>query len=104
MAIKTEERAELRKHLATAKAIAWDSCHKIYVLMDNEQVELMRSYGYGDENDPDNLITSDQLTPKQMSATISRWFADSCGLRFIQAVKTTPNPNDGFTRIVEQGY
>ena len=25
-----------------AKAIAWDTCHKIYVLMDDEQVQKMR--------------------------------------------------------------
>lgn len=103
MTIRTEERAELRQYLASAKAIAWDNCHKIYVLMDNEQVALMRSYGYGDENDPDSLITSEQLNPKKMSARISRWFNDSCGLRFVYAVSTNKeNPNNGFRAIVPQ--
>ena len=27
------------------KGIAWDNCHKIYILMDCEQVDLMRGYG-----------------------------------------------------------
>ena len=45
MTIRTEERAELREYLSTAAGIAWDGCHKIYVLMDNEQIEQMRGFG-----------------------------------------------------------
>lgn len=80
-----------------AKAIAWDECHKIYVLMDDEQVELMRSYGY------DTLITSDEMTPSEMSQKVMEWFGDSCSLRFISAVHTDHNdPNAGFTDIISQ--
>lgn len=105
MSIKTAERAELREYLATAKAIAWDTCHKIYVLMDDEQVALMREYGYGDGNAPDSLITSEEMTPKKMSATITKWFDSSCMLRFISAVRTTPSdPNEGFTEIIPQKF
>lgn len=105
MRIKTAERALLREHLADARAIAWDTCHKIYVLMDDEEVALMRGYGYGDANDPDSLITYDQMSPKKMSATISRWFAESCELRFISAVRTNnENPNAGFVQIVPQNF
>ena len=43
------------ERVSEAKAIAWDTCHKIYVLMDNEQVELMREYGY------DPLITKEEM-------------------------------------------
>ena len=96
MAITTQQRATLREYLSTAKAITWDTCHKIYVLMDDKQVELMRSYGY------DEIITSEQQTPKKMSATISKWFADSCELRFVYAVETKPEANAGFYTIVAQ--
>jgi len=41
----------VKERVVDAKAIAWDTCHKIYVLMDDEQVELMRGYEY------DPLIT-----------------------------------------------
>ena len=54
----------LDEYTASAKAIAWDTCHKIYVLMDDEQVALMREYGY------DPLITLDEMTPEEMSAKI----------------------------------
>lgn len=88
---------KLDSFTANAKAIAWDECHKIYVLMDDEQVELMRSYGY------DVLITSDEMTPSEMSKTVMGWFDESCSLRFISAVHTDhDDPNDGFTTIVSQ--
>jgi hypothetical protein len=92
----------LDEYTADAKAIAWDTCHKIYVLMDDEQVALMRSYGYGDEPDPDSLITSDELSSKEMSEKVMEWYQRSCALRFINAVHTTPNPNDGFITIIGQ--
>jgi hypothetical protein len=80
-----------------AKAIAWDTCHKIYVLMDDEQVALMRTYEY------DPLITSDEMTPTQMLETIKKWFDESCGLRFVSSVATNPkDPNEGFVNLIGQ--
>jgi hypothetical protein len=88
----------IKERVSEAKAIAWDTCHKIYVLMDDEQVELMREYKY------DPLITNVEATPEEMLATLEEWFEDSCGLRFIQAVTTNhENPNDGFEQLIEQG-
>lgn len=98
---------EVEMYLPEAKAIAWDTCHKIYVLMDDAQVEAMRGYGYGDENDPDSLITKDQMTAGQMLDTIKKWYDQSCMLRFVEAVETVEegkDPNEGFTTLIEQGY
>lgn len=87
----------VKERVVDAKAIAWDNCHKIYLLMDNEQVELMRTYGY------DPLITSDEATPEQMLSLLEKWFDDSCGLRFIDAVSTNQeNPNAGFETLIGQ--
>ena len=87
----------VREKVSEATAIAWDTCHKIYVLMDDEQVELMREYGY------DPLITKDQMTPDQMLTTLEEWYEESCGLRFIQAVSTNHiDPNKGFESLIEQ--
>jgi len=81
-----------------AKGIAFDTCHKIYVLMDEEQVEQMREYEY------DLIITSEEQTPSQMLDTLREWFEKSCPLKFIQAVETNhADPNAGFTTLVEQG-
>jgi hypothetical protein len=88
----------VKEKVSEAKAIAFDTCHKIYLLMDNEQVELMRGYGY------DPLITKEDATPDVMLATLQEWYEDSCGLRFIEAVSTNhENPNAGFETLIGQG-
>ncbi len=90
---------ELEQHLQEAKGIAWDTCHKIYVLMDSEQMDQMTEYGY------DPLISSDQMTPDEMLQTVLDWYEQSCGLRFIEAVETNhEDPNAGFHSIVPQFF
>jgi hypothetical protein len=82
----------IKERLSEAEAIAWDNCHKIYILMDSEQVELMRSYGY------DPLITNEQMNPDEMFNEISEWYEDSCSLRFVQAIST----DIGFEELISQ--
>jgi hypothetical protein len=82
-----------------AKAIAWDTCHKIYVLMDDEQVSKMIEYGYEED-----MLKASDLTAQEMMNTLEDWYANSCGLRFIEAVRSVKgDPNKGFTRLIEQG-
>jgi hypothetical protein len=89
---------KVEERVSEAKAIAWDTCHKIYLLMDDEQVETMRGYEY------DPLITDREQTPEEMLITLKDWYASSCGLRFIQAVSTNhENPNAGFESLIGQG-
>ena len=81
-----------------AKAIAFDTCHKIYVLMDDEQIAKMREYGY------DPLYTKDEMSAGEMYETIKHWYAESCGLKFVEAVSTVEgDPNDGFETLIGQG-
>jgi hypothetical protein len=88
----------IEEYLADAKAIAWDTCHKIYILMDDEQVAKMIEYGYGDD-----MFYSSDLTPEEMYDTLRQWYDDSCGLRMIDAVRTVDgNPNEGFTQVIAQ--
>ena len=85
------------ERVSEAKGIAWDTCHKIYLLMDSEQVELMRIYGY------DPLITTDQMSTDEMFEMVEDWYDSSCSLRFIQAVSTNHiDPNLGFESLVSQ--
>ena len=85
------------ERIGEAKGIAWDTCHKIYILMDSEQVDLMRGYGY------DPLITADQMSADEMFDLVQEWYEDSCSLRFIDAVSTNHiNPNTGFETLVSQ--
>jgi hypothetical protein len=91
------------EYTSEAKGIAFDTCHKIYVLMDDEQVDLMRSYGYGDANDPDSLLTSEQLTAQEMTEKVIEWFQYSCGLRFINAVYSDNSiGSSGFVNVIAQ--
>ena len=80
-----------------ARGIAWDTCHKIYILMDDEQVELMRGYKY------EPLITTDQMSADEMFEMVENWYDISCSLRFIQAVSTNHiDPNVGFEHLIDQ--
>jgi hypothetical protein len=91
------------EYTSEAKGIAFDTCHKIYVLMDDEQVDLMRKYGYGDANDPDSLLTSSQLTAQEMTDKVIEWFQHSCGLRFINAVYSDNSiGSSGFVNVIAQ--
>ena len=83
-----------------AKAIAFDGCHKIYVLMDDAQVALMREYEY------DPLYTKDEMSAGEMYETIQHWYAEACPLKFVEAVSTMPEGEDanlGFDTLIGQG-
>jgi hypothetical protein len=87
----------------TAKAIAFDGCHKIYLAMDEGQVERFRDLGYGEGLS--NLVTIDDQTPDSLFRILERWYEVSCGLKFIDAVVTNEvNPNAGFTGLIPQGW
>lgn len=77
-----------------ALLIAWDTCHKIYLAMDSEQADWFR------EHYSDCYFTG---TPDEMLALLHDWYEQSCPLKFIQAVTTTDNPNDGYESLIPQG-
>jgi len=88
--------------LSTAKAIAFDGCHKIYVLMDDEAVKEQRMYGYGDGSDDSKLLMVSN--PAVALKTIEVWLEASCFLKFVNSVRTVKgNPNDGYVALIEQG-
>lgn len=94
---------DVEETLESAKGIAFEGCHKIYVLMDDKQMELMKSYGYGEEGT--FLMSSDGKTATELLWVLKAWYAQSCALKFIEAVETDEeNPNAGFTGLIPQGY
>ena len=93
---------DVREFTNEAKGIAYDTCHKIYILMDDNQVALMREYGYG-EDDPNSLATVDQLSPAEMATVVMTWYKNSCGLKFINAVYSdTRIGHEGFVNVIAQ--
>lgn len=86
-----------------ALAIAWDGCHKVYLLMDSKQVTTFGGYDYGADGDGSYLrVRGPDFGDTEIRATLREWFDHSCGLRFVSAVRTEPNPNDGFDDLIPQ--
>lgn len=83
--------------LEDAVAITWDECHKIYVLMDEDECAIMEGYDY------DLTPVDDQ---DEAYNTLLAWYEQSCGLRFIEAIRTTESGdrNEGFTSLIPQFY
>lgn len=95
--MKSNQITAVREKLSHAKGIAWDTCHKIYVLMDDEQMKLMAEYGY------DPLIKAEESDLEELFVRIDDWWENSCALRFIEAVSTNEeDPNAGFETIISQ--
>ena len=83
----------LEDFINDADSIAWDTCHKIYILLSPAQTQKMREYGY------EALVTREESNPYDMLETIKNWYDDSCSLKFIDAVAE----GDEFTTVVAQG-
>lgn len=89
----------VQDRIVDAKGIAFDTCHKIYVLMDDEQMVKMKEYEY------DPLISHEQMSADAMFETVKDWYAQSCALKFVEAVSTMPegeDPNLGFETLIGQ--
>jgi hypothetical protein len=66
--------------------------------MDEEQVALMREYGY------EKLITSDEMNGDELRRQVMDWYHESCGLRFVNAVSSDKSfGDDGWVTIIGQG-
>jgi hypothetical protein len=87
---------ELQELTETADSIAWDGCHKIYILQDSDQTDQMKNNGYY------YLWTRDQIDSYSMLNTIKQWYRESCHLRFINSVATDYDNTDLFTQVVPQ--
>ena len=90
--------ANVADALDDCAGIAFDTCHKIYILKDDRQFEKMGEYGY------DPLIHSDDMSAAEMLETLKTWYKDSCGLRFIDTVKTKKDGTDKWGSLIEQGF
>jgi hypothetical protein len=84
--------------LPEAKAIVYDGCHKIYVLLDEEQAADFEGMGY-----PPLMVRAEESTEHKMLETLHEWYESSCPLRFISSVRTNrEDPNAGFTSLISQ--
>jgi len=94
---------DVRGELDTAKGISFDGCHKIYVLMDDKQVQQSAEWGYGEDG---SFLVTD-LNADEMLTVVKGWYEGSCGLKFVESVATVKegeDPNLGFENLIPQGY
>ncbi len=94
--LKDAQLDELYEHAVTAEGIAWDGCHKIYVIMDSGEMAKMRELEYN------HLVPCDGLTPYEVVDKVLEWYEDSCGLRFVEAVSTQDETYTDFHVIIGQ--
>lgn len=90
----TDRWRTVETYVNEAKLIAWDTCHKIYLAMDDTQADWFRL----------NYESVVQDDPEVMLEMLHAWYDNSCFLKFIEAVETNEDdPNAGFTTLIPQG-
>ena len=78
-------------------SIAWDTCHKIYILMDKERTQDMESYEY------DEIVYAEETNPYDMAEIVRNWYESSCSLKFVEIVHTNDDGEVSFYPLVAQG-
>ena len=92
--------AATREHVENALLIAFDGCHKIYLAMDEYEAKWFRDNYNGEGCDDQTFVGS----PDQMFDTLTKWYEESCSLKFINAVwRNEADPNAGFVSLIDQG-
>lgn len=79
--------------------IAWNGCHKIYVLRDAAEVERVREMGYGKRDSA--LISRAEQPHIDLNLRVQEWYEESCGLRFIDATRVVEDKTE-FTTLIAQ--
>jgi hypothetical protein len=87
--------AKVEEAVGTAVSIAWEGCHKIYIMSDEAADEDMIDIGY------DTIKVDDK---SKALAQLFEWWEDSCSLRFINRIETTGGKtgNEQFFSVIPQ--
>ena len=88
--------SKVDKALATAHAVMFDGCHKIYVIT---------SRAYPDSNLYETHVKLAGVSQDAAAAldTLKQWWEASCGLRFITRIDNDGESNSDYTDLIEQG-
>lgn len=79
--------------LATAHAIMFDGCHKIYVIT---------SPTYPDSDLYETHVKLAGVSQNEALDTLKQWLEYSCGLRFITQIDNSGESNSDYTGLIEQ--
>ena len=75
---------ETREAVERAKLVAWDTCHKIYIALDDAEAKWYL----------DNEWETFTGTPEEMLDRLETWYHASCSLVFINATSTSENSTE----------
>jgi hypothetical protein len=92
--VDTKLRMAVAEALDNAKLVAWDTCHKIYVALDDREARWYI----------DNEWTAFTGPPEAMLDQLEKWYHASCSLVFVDATKwDEENQNSKFYTLIQQG-
>ena len=86
----------IKERLSSCVAITWDECHKMYILMDDNQVKQCESYGYN------TFAYAKENTTFGLYRIILSWYNQACELRMLDAVTTLEDGEEEYERLIEQ--
>jgi hypothetical protein len=95
MRTDTKFRMKVAKATDNASLVAWDTCHKIYIAMDDKEASWY----------VENKFTTFSGSPDEMLDHVCQWYEQSCGLEFIDATSwDDQHSNTRFVSVIPQGY
>lgn len=82
----------------TASLVAFDTCHKIYIAMDEGEAKYYIDHKWKTFRGPADAMTEQ----------VCEWYESSCGLEFVDATSTSKESTESehfsdFCRIIPQG-
>tara|TARA_R100000951_G_C2641718_1_gene181173 strand:+ start:1859 stop:2167 length:309 start_codon:yes stop_codon:yes gene_type:complete len=95
--MKDNFRKRIEPALKNAVSISWDTCHKIYVSLDDETHKQQISYGY----DCLKIDPAGNVGENPALDVLLDWYENSCGLRFINSIEDN-NGKTKFTTLIAQ--
>ena len=91
MSIPTEWLGPIEEAVSNGVLLAWDGCHKIYVVMDEHSAQwFSHEYRNTAQGDFDTMMN-----------TLHDWWDESCELRFIQSVSNFDYYDDLIPQFAE---
>jgi len=93
MSIPTEWLGPVEEAVSNGVLVAWDGCHKMYVVMDEHSARWFR-------HEYRNTACS---TAEDMMNTLHDWWDESCELRFITSVGNIDREGEYYDDLIPQG-
>lgn len=85
---------EIEAAVFGSDSIAFDGCHKIYIMRDSIGTQQMQEYEY------EHVVPIENVS--EAVAKVVGWYEDSCGLKFINLVTDAGKENEDYYSVIAQ--